>query len=300
MADPKLTELLSPSVLARIDDYALLARVVVEGFISGLHRSLFQGFGSEFFQYRPYAPGDDLKYVDWRVYSRSDRLQTKVFQEETNMNCCLVLDASASMNYRGDRAECSKLRYASMAAACLAYLASRQGDRVGLYAYADGLSTVVHPGRGGGLHGILAALGKLKPGGTADHRRALDFVSESVKRRGTVVWLSDFHGVEEEASNLLKRFRFAHHEGVAFQILDPDELDLPFNGTMRFVDSEHGGEIVTAPDEVRAEYRQRVEDFTETIRLSCLREQVDYLLLRSDENLGNLLAAYLHRRESPC
>lgn len=300
MADPKLTELLSPSVLARIDDYSLLARVVVEGFISGLHRSLFQGFGSEFFQYRPYAPGDDLKYVDWRVYSRSDRLQTKVFQEETNMNCCLVLDASASMDYRGDRAECSKLRYASMAAACLAYLASRQGDRVGLYAYADGLSTVVHPGRGGGLHGILAALGRLKPGGTADHRRALDFVSESVKRRGTVVWLSDFHGVEEEAGNLLKRFRFAHHEGVAFQILDPDELDLPFNGTMRFVDSEHGGEIVTAPDEVRDEYRQRVEEFTESIRLSCLREQVDYLLMRSDENLGNLLAAYLHRRESLC
>lgn len=298
MPDPKLTELLSPSTLARIDDYSLLARVVVEGFISGLHRSLFQGFGSEFFQYRPYVAGDDLKYVDWKVYSRRDRLQTKVFQEETNMNCCLVLDASASMDYRGERAECSKLRYACMAAACLAYLASRQGDRVGLYAYAEDLRTVVHPGRGGGLRGVLAALGGLEPGGAADHRRALDFVSESVKRRGTVIWLSDFHGVEEEAGNLLKRFRFAHHEGIAFQVLDPDELDLPFGGTMRFVDSEHSGEIVTAPEEIRAEYRQRVAEFTETIRLSCLREQVDYLFMRSDENLGNLLAAYLHRRES--
>lgn len=300
MADPKLTELLSPSVLARIDDYSLLARVVVEGFISGLHRSLYQGFGSEFFQYRPYVAGDDLKYVDWKVYSRRDRLQTKVFQEETNMNCCLVLDASASMDYRGERAECSKLRYASMAAACLAYLASRQGDRVGLYAYAGDMQAVVHPGRGGGLRGVLTALGGLRAGGAADHRRALDFVSESVKRRGTVVWLSDFHGVEGEAASLLKRFRFAHHEGIAFQILDPDEVDLPFGGTMRFVDSEQAGEIVTAPDEVRDEYRRRVAEFTEAIRLSCLREQVDYQFLRSDENLGNLLAAYLHRRESLC
>jgi uncharacterized protein (DUF58 family) len=300
MPEPKLTELLSPSVLARIDDYSLLARIVVEGFISGLHRSLFQGFGSEFFQYRPYAPGDDLKYVDWKVYSKSDRLQTKVYQEETNLNCCLVLDASASMAYKGDRAHCSKLRYAAMAAACLAYLASRQGDRVGLYVYDDGLKTVVHPGRGGGLRGILAAIGALRGEGAANHRQALDFVSESVRRRGIVIWLSDFHGVEDEAGNLLKRFRFAHHEGVAFQILDPDEIDLPFGGTMRFVDSEQGSEIVTAPDEIREEYRQQVEAFTETIRLSCLREQVDYLFLRSDENLANLLAAYLHRRESLC
>lgn len=300
MADSKLTELLSPGVLARIDDYSLLARLVVEGFISGLHRSLYQGFGSEFFQYRPYVPGDDLKYVDWKVYSRRDRLQTKVYQEETNMNCCLVLDASASMDYRGDRTACSKLRYASMAAACLAYLASRQGDRVGLYAYAEGLRAVVQPGRGGGLRGVLAALGGLEAGGTADHRRALDFVSDQVRRRGTVVWLSDFHGVETEAATLLKRFRFAHHEGIAFQILDPDELDLPFGGTMRFVDSEAAGEIVTAPDEVREEYCRRVGEFTETIRRSCLREQVDYQFLRSDENLGNLLAAYLHRRESLC
>ncbi|MBT3288549.1 MAG: DUF58 domain-containing protein [Victivallales bacterium] len=298
MPEPKLTELLSPSVLARIDDYSLLARTVVEGFISGLHRSLFQGFGSEFFQYRPYVAGDDLKYVDWKVYARQDRLQTKVFQEETNMNCCLVLDASASMDYQGDRAACNKLRYAAMAAACLAYLASRQGDRVGLYAYGDGLQTVVHPGRGGGLRGVLSAIARLKPAGVADHRQALDFVSDSVRRRGIVVWLSDFHGAEDEVGSLLKRFRFSHHEGVAFQILDPDELDLPFAGTMRFVDSEHSGEIVTAPEEVREEYRQRVAEFTETIRLSCLREQVDYLFMRSDENLGNLLAAYLHRRES--
>jgi uncharacterized protein (DUF58 family) len=300
MPEPKLTELLSPSVLARIDDYSLLARVVVEGFISGLHRSLFQGFGSEFFQYRPYAPGDDLKYVDWKVYGRSDRLQTKVYQEETNMNCCLLLDASASMEYQGDRASCSKLRYAAMAAACLAYLASRQGDRVGLYAYGNGLRTVVHPGRGGGLHGVLTAIAGLTAEGVADHRQALDFVSDSVRRRGIVVWLSDFHGAEDEAGSLLKRFRFAHHEGVAFQILDPDEIDLPFGGTTRFVDSESSAEIVTAPDEIREDYQRQVKAFTETIRVSCLREQVDYLSMRSDENLGNLLAAYLHRRESLC
>jgi len=299
MADSTSAELLSPDTLVRIDSYALLARVVVEGYLSGLHRSLYQGFGSEFFQYRNYVIGDDPKTIDWKVYGKRDRLYTKVYQEETNVNCTLVLDCSASMAYQGTRGACSKLRYAAMAAACLAYLSRRQGDRVGLCAYADDIVSWLPPTRhhDGGQR-LFNALQGLQPGGQADHTRALRFVSERLSRRGLVVLLSDFHGLEDDLEALARRLRVAHHDGIAFQILDRDELDLPWSQTTRFVDSEDGHELTTAPALIRSGYQAAMDAFLEQIRGLCLSQQFDYLLLPSSDHLGNLLAAYLHRREA--
>jgi uncharacterized protein (DUF58 family) len=294
-----VAELLSPETLVRIDSYALLARVVVEGFLAGMHRSLYQGFGSEFFQYRTYVPGDDPKYVDWKVFGRLNRFYTKVFQEETNLNCTIVLDASASMGYQGQRSVCGKLRYASMLAACLAYLARRQGDSVGLCAYAEALSTWVPPAlRHDGAQRVFTALQALQAGGVANHRTALNYVAENLRRRGLVVLIGDFHGLEDELEALLHRLRFAHHDCIVFQVLDRDELDLPFQRTVRFVDSEDGSELTTAPDLIRAGYEQTMTRFLERIRSICLSQQVDYLQVQTSENLGNLLAAYLHRREA--
>ncbi len=299
MAEPRIAELLSPVTLARIDNFSLLARTVVEGFISGLHRSLYHGFGSEFFQYRSYVSGDDLKYVDWKVFGRRNKFYTKVFQQETNMNCCLVLDASASMDYQGSRAPCSKHHYAAMIAACLAYLANRQGDNVGLYVYADSLKSVIHPGRrSGGLQRVMNELQRVRAEGMADHQRALNYVGDHFRRRGMVVWISDFQGAEDELGGLIRRFRFRHHETIALQILDADELDLPFSRTTRFVDSETRAEIATAPDRVRAEYGRAMAGFLERVRSTCLHQHCDYLLARTNDDLGNLLAAYLHRREA--
>lgn len=299
MPEQTIAELLAPETLARIDNYTLLARVAVEGFISGLHRSLYQGFGSEFFQYRSYVPGDDLKYIDWKVYGKRDRFYTKVFQEETNMNCCLILDSSASMDYGGQRAACTKFRYACMVAACLAYLASRQGDNVGLYAYSDGLLTAVPPGhRTGGLQRILTELQRLEPRGVAAHADTLSKLAENFRRRGLVVWLSDFVDIDEELPQLLKRFRFAHHDCIALQCLDPDEIDLPFSRTTRFVDSESAHEIVTSPELIRQIYSQSVGAWLDDIRLGCLQEHVDFLQMSTMDSLGNILAAYLHRREA--
>lgn len=299
MASPSVGDLLSPETLARVDSYSLLARVVVEGFLGGLHRSLYQGFGSEFFQYRNYVPGDDPKYVDWKVYGRLDRFFTKVFQEETNLNCTLVLDTSASMAYQGERSRCSKLRYAAMLAACLAYLARRQGDNIGFCAYSQTLSAWLPPGRQhDGAQRVFTALQRLAPGGVADHRAALHFVGENLRRRGLVVLISDFHGLDDDLEAIARRLRFAHHDCLAFQVLDRDELDLPFSRTVRFVDSEGGEELTTAPDLVRSGYERAMQAFLERVRSVCLGQQVDYLTVPTTESLGHLLAAYLHRREA--
>lgn len=298
MPSTELTDLLSPATLARIDNYALLARVAVEGFISGLHRSLYHGFGSEFFQYRSYAPGDDLKYLDWKVYARRDRFYTKIFQEETNANFCVILDASASMGYAGRRAPCSKLRYASMVAACLAYVAARQGDNVGFYAYSDTVLSAIPPGhRSGGLQRILPELYRLRAGGTAQHERVMNYVSESFRRRGMVVLISDLLEADAALPRILRRFRFARHDCLVVHVLDPDEQDFPFSDTTRFVDSEGAEELVTAPALARHAYLRGMNAFLERVRLACLEQQVDYLRVASTDNLGNILAAYLHDRE---
>ncbi len=299
MPDQTIAELLAPETLARIDSYSLLARVAVEGFISGLHRSLYHGFGSEFFQYRSYVPGDDLKYVDWKVLGRRDRFYTKVYQEETNMNCCIMLDASKSMAYQGTRAPCTKLKYACMIAACLAYLASRQGDNVGFYAYSDTLVSSIPPGaHTGGLQRILTELHRIKPAGVADHDTVLTHLAQKLHRRGVIVLISDLLDTGQALHNVLKRFRFAHHECLVFQVLDSDEIDFPFARTTRFVDSETDAEMATAPELVRDTYVKAMTDYTEQIRRQCLGEQVDFLRIASADHLGNTLAAYLHRREA--
>jgi hypothetical protein len=148
------------------------------------------------------------------------------------------------------------------------------------------------------LQRVLTELHRIDPGGVADHAGAFGFAAEHLRRRGLVVIISDFHGIEDELAGYLRRFRFAHHDCVVIQVLDPDEKDLPFQRSTRFVDSEGAGEIVTWPERVRGSYRQSMERFLARVRVACLEQQADYLLLSSSDELGNMLAAYLHRRES--
>ncbi len=297
--NPALTDLLSPATLARIDSYALLSRVAVDGFLSGMHRSLSHGTGGEFLQYRNYTPGDDLKYVDWKVYSRQDRFHTKVFREETSMNLRLVLDASASLDYQGTRAPCGKWRYACMVAACLAYLASRQGDNVGLYLYSGEARQVVEPGmRHDQLTRIFATLARHRPGGAADHEPAWTHLARHFRSRGMVVVISDFLEAEETLPRLLRNLRFARQECLAFQVLDPDETDLPFAGSTEFIDAESGGRILTFPDNVRKEYQEKMTAFLETLDQTFRRAQVDFLRLGTTDSLARALANYLHKRDA--
>jgi uncharacterized protein (DUF58 family) len=289
---------LDPKTLSRIDNYALLARTIVEGFISGLHRSLYHGFGSEFVQYRNYSKGDDLKYIDWKVYARHNRYQIKVFQEETNSNCYIVLDTSASMAYDGDGG-LSKLKYGKIMTACLSYLVNRQGDNVGFYAFSDKLHIAMSPShRSGIMHEINVELNKLEPGGTADTSTVLNYLAEHFSRRGVIVFISDFLDPDPEFLKTIRRFRFSHHDVVLFHVLHDHELDFPFDKTVRFVDSETGDELLTAPEVVRHQYQTAMNAFLDDVETFARKGDIDYQRLRTSDPLAACLSAYLHRREA--
>ncbi|WP_309387349.1 DUF58 domain-containing protein [Cerasicoccus frondis] len=290
-------DLLDPAHLTQIANMQLLARTAVEGFLSGMHRSVFHGFGTEFLQYRNYSPGEDLKYLDWKVLARSDKLYTKVYQEETNMNVTVLLDCSGSLDYAGSRAPCTKFRYAAMIAACIAYLAGRQGDNVGLFAYSDELLEAVEPGhRSGQLSRVMHSLARLKPHGAAAHQRTLDNLTHPFKHRGIVVLISDMLESENELPRLLRNFRYRHCDVIALQVLDPDELDLPQPKVTRFQDIEAGKEVVAWPSSVREQYTRRMDEFLATLKTGFFKSQVDYLRLQTTDSLGLALAQYLHHR----
>ncbi|MGE9296305.1 MAG: DUF58 domain-containing protein [Puniceicoccales bacterium] len=290
-------DLLDPAHLSQIANMQLLARTAVEGFLSGMHRSVFHGFGTEFLQYRNYSPGEDLKYLDCKVLARSDRIYSMVYQVETNMNGTLLLDCSGSMDYRGDRAPCTKFHYGAMIAACIAYLAGRQGDNVGLFAYSDELLEAVEPGhRSGQLSRVMHALSRLKPHGAAAHQRTLDNLTHPFKHRGIVVLISDMLEAEDELPPLLRNFRYRHCDVIALQVLDPDELDLPQPQVTRFKDIEAGREVIAWPESVRHDYTQRMNQFLDALRTGFFKNQVDYLQLQTTDSLGLALAQYLHHR----
>lgn len=290
--------LLDPANLTRIEPFPLLAKTAVEGFLSGMHRSVFHGFGSEFLQYRHYTQGEDLKYVDWKLYARSDRLHSKVFQEETNMNVYLVVDASASMDYQGEQAPCSKARYAAMIAACFAYIASKQGDNISLLCYNEQIDAYLEPGhRNQQLQRVLLQLARSRPRGGADHEQALDFLENQVGNRGLVILLSDMLEGEAVLPRRLSRLRLLHCDCIALQILDPDELQLPRRASARFVDLESQAEVLTSPERIGESYDVQMQSFLETLKTGFQREQVDTLRLSTTQNLGAALAAYLHHRE---
>lgn len=291
---------LDPAVLAGIQNYPLMARTAVEGFLSGQHRSLYHGHGSEFFQYRSYTAGDDLKYVDWKVYGRHNRFHTKLFEEETNMDVCFVMDGSASMSYQGETAPCSKWRYGCMAAACLAYLARRQGDAYGLYIYDDELRTVVPPSRRPGHFQVfLNELAAFSPrrGQAAAHETALDFLARRMRRRGLIVFVSDMLEAEETLPPLLRRLDRGGRDCLALQVLDSDELELPMGGAWHLHSLEGSAQLVTDPDEIRAGYQAEMNQFLAAVRTGLADAEVDHLLCQTREHLGRVLAAYLHRRE---
>ena len=290
--------LLDPEILAQINNFSLLARTVVEGFISGLHKSLYHGFGTEFVHYRHYYPGDDLKYVDWKVYARLNKFQIKVFQEETNCNAYIVLDTSASMAYKGQNRSISKIDYAKMIVACLSYLISRQGDNVGFYSYDERLRVSIKPGhRGGQVQNICNNLTTLKIGGACHHKNVLFRLVEMFNRRGIIIIISDFLDVDETLRKAIKYFRVAHHDCILFHILDDDELTFPFTDTVRFVDSESNNEINTAPDRVRERYLSAFNTYLAEFQDSCLKDNVEYFRFSTSQPLAKILAAYLNKRE---
>ena len=288
---------LSPAVVAAIDDLELAARVVVEGLRVGGHRSPLHGYGAEFQQHRPYRAGDDLKYLDWKVYARSNRLYTRQFRETTNVSVMLVLDTSASMAF--PTKALSKFRYASIVAAALAYLASEQGNAVGLMTMTDGHMEYL-PARSGRVHlrSLLARIDNLTPAGRWQPAAVIGRAAELLQRRGLMMVLSDFYDDESATQRELRHVAQRGHDVAMLQIVAREELELPFKDQVQLQDLESGERRLMEPTTAKAAYRDAIAQFLERCRSFAQHEGIDYGLLDTGESPERSLRDYLVRRSA--
>jgi uncharacterized protein (DUF58 family) len=288
---------LDPAVIARLGTMELKARTVVEGFISGLHRSPYKGFSVEFAEYRQYLPGDDLSTLDWKVYARSDRHYVKKFEEETNLEAHLLLDTSASMAYRGS-APMSKLEYGSVLAGSLAFLMNRQRDATGLIAFDDRIRFRLPAGaRPGHLHALMQALEKMQPGSQSDVGRPLHQLAEALVKRSLVVLISDLLDDPEPVVRGLRHLKFRGTDVIVFQLLDPNELTFPFRGPTKFRDVESAEEVVTEPSAIRKAYLRELAGLTLRFDRELRGAGIDFVQLDTSQPLDFALLAYLGARQ---
>ena len=286
---------LDPAVVARLGTHELKARTIVEGFLSGLHRSPFKGFSVEFAEYRQYIPGDDLSTMDWKVYARSDRYYVKKYEEETNLDCHVLLDVSASMGYRSTGV--SKLEYGTFLAAALGYLMNRQRDAVGFMAFDDRIVTLLPPSaRPGHLRGLLVTLERLQLGRRTDVSKPLHQLADSLVKRGMVILISDLLDEPAAVVEGLKHFRFRGTDAIVFHVLDPAELTFPFEQAARFRDPETDEEITAVPALVRERYLAAMQNTIERYRRELRVAGIDYCLLDTSKPLDFALTSYLSTR----
>jgi uncharacterized protein (DUF58 family) len=285
-----------PKVLAGIANLYLRARWVVEGMMSGIHRSRAKGFSVEFEEHREYSPGDEIRRIDWKALGKFDRYFIKEYEDETNLRAYLLLDASASMSYASDGI--TKFDYACTLTASLAYLILRQQDAAGVVTFSNRIENFIPPrAKRDYLTQILHALENRGPGGETDVGRILDDIAGQIKRRGLIVLVSDL--LDEPAAILkgLRQFRFKGNDVIVFHLLDPAELNLPFDGNILFEDLEAASlQVVTDPRAIRSTYQQVVQEFINDMRKQCHDNAIDYQLISTATPLDQALASYLSWR----
>ena len=286
-----------PDVIARIADLTLRSRRLAEGAISGLHRSPFHGFNIEFAAYREYTPGDDLRRLDWRVFARSDRHYIKQYEEESNVRVTFVVDASASMKYRGS-APLSKFDYASTLVVALSMLLTRQQDPVGLVLFDEAATTVLPPNATQAQVAVIAGLlERCTPARQTEVGGLLRSVTGQLRRRSLLVIVSDLFTDLDAFYDGLNRLRFHGHEVLVMQVLDRDELELPFDGPTIFRDIEGTEELFAEPWAFRRSYQNAMKDFLDGVRKECGSRGYDHVRFLTDESLGASLSYFLHSRE---
>jgi len=286
---------LDPVTIARLDNMALRARLVVEGFIIGLHKSPYHGFSVEFAEHRPYIPGDEIKHIDWKLFGKTDRFYIKQFEEETNLKSYILLDKSGSMKYSSG--EISKLTYGSYLAAALSYLMLKQQDAVSLTLFDDRVRTYLPPvAKKSHLNLVLGALEQVQPGEETSIAPLLHELAEKLKKRGMIILISDLLDEPDEVINALKHFRHKRHEVILFHILDRQELDFTFNRQTQFIDLETGQRLNTEPWHIQEAYQGLLQQFIATYKTSCRANNIDYVLLTTDRSLDLALTEYLRKR----
>ncbi|HEV3057432.1 MAG TPA: DUF58 domain-containing protein [Vicinamibacterales bacterium] len=283
-----------PKILSRIGNLELMARNVVEGFINGLHRAPFFGASIDFAEHRGYVAGDDIRRVDWRLYARTDRYYVKQYEADTNTNLSVLFDISKSMSFRSRGI--SKLEYASFVAACLAYLAQRQRDRVGIITFDTDIVSHVPPSAKH-FNVVLQTLDRAKavqPGRLVD---PLTKMAEHFKRRGILVLISDFYEEPDAILEAIKPLKFLGNDLIVFHVLDPAELDFDYSDASSFEDLESGEQIPVVPQSLAEEYRALIRAHVETLTTRFSEHRIDYTLLNTSEPLDRALFSYLSSRE---
>ncbi len=289
---------IDPQTLAKIQGLRLRARHIVEGYVAGLHRSPYHGFSIEFAEHREYAPGDDLRYVDWKVFGKSDKFYLKQYEDETNLLCYLALDISESMSYRGPGAALSKLEYAQCVAAALAWLVLRQQDAIGLATFDDQIRALVRPaGNPSHLEQLLAVMESVRGGAKTAAGPIFHELAQRLTKRGVVIVLSDFFDELSSLAAGLKHFRHRKHDVVLLHVLDPAELEFPFRGPTEFKGLEGLPEVAADPQVIRQAYLREINVFRESLEKECRQQHIDYFLLRTDQPLDAALTRVFASRE---
>jgi uncharacterized protein (DUF58 family) len=298
MTSPDKPKILDPQMLAKLQGLQLRARSIVEGYVSGAHRSPFHGFSIEFAEHREYSPGDDLRYLDWKVFGRTDKFYLKQFEEETNLICYLLLDASESMAYKSDAAPMSKLEYARSVAAALSYLILNQQDSVGLVAFDDEIRALVRPaGNPSHLKELLQVMETSAGARKTAAGPIFHDLAERFKKRGVVVILSDLFDNVDAILAGLKHFRHRRHEVIVMHVLDPAELDFPFQRATLFRGLEQLPKTLVDPRSIRKAYLREINNFIHQIKKGCRQHQIDYVLMRTDQPMEVTLSTYLASRQ---
>jgi len=288
---------LDPEVLATIAGMELRARLVVEGFISGLHKSPYQGFSVEFAEHRQYTPGDELRHIDWRVFAKSDRFYIKLYEEDTNLKCYLLMDASGSMGYGSNKV--TKLWYGANLAAALTQLMLQQLDSVGLLLFDNEIRRYIPP-RSNPRHRkyIFEELEKAKPGNRTRISHIFHDFAERIHRRGLIIVFSDLFDDPDAVLTSLQHFRHKKHEVIVFHLLDPYELTFPFERLTLFRDIEGvHAPLMTEPNALKRKYLEKLEEFRTKLRRGCRESAIDYFEIDTSEHFGHALMRYLGTRQ---
>jgi uncharacterized protein (DUF58 family) len=296
MSEPSTRQYLDPIVISRLKKLDLKARLVVEGFLTGLHRSPYHGFSVEFAEHRQYMPGDNIRDIDWKVFGKTDRYYVKQYEEETNLRTHILLDTSRSMTFASE-GMISKLEYSKHLAAAMSYLLLHQQDSVGLVLFDDEIRRYVPP-RSARKHlkVLLRELDQLEPGRVTDVGSCLGRMAERIRRRGLVMIFSDLMDEPDQIIRALKHFRYKKHEVIVFHVLDENERTFPYTEEMGFVDLESGEEVIAQPWVIGREYRERLAAWTEELRRACGELRIEFVEITNKTPFDRALLRFLEKR----
>ena len=287
---------LEPEMVARLSNMSLRARLVVEGYIIGQHKSPFHGFSVEFAEHRAYGPGDEIRHIDWKLYGKTDRFFVKQYEEETNLRSYILIDTSRSMEYKSNKI--SKLDYGNYLSAALAYLMINQQDGVGLTLFDNQIQTFIPPrSKPSHVNTILTHLDKIRSGKDTDVGIVLHEMAERIKKRGLIILISDLFDETGNIINGLKHFRHNKQEIKVFHVMDRKELNFDFSNRTKFKDMETDEQITTEPWKIRKIYQKAIQSYQDELRLRCREQKIDYVPLFTDQNLDLALNEYLKKRQ---